>query len=162
MLYAKTKDLVAYILVGVPGSGKSTWVEKHKTPGTIICSTDNYIESYAKEVNKTYSDVFAEYIAVATSRMLDDLVYAKEYDFNVIWDQSNVSVKTRAKKIKMLPQYKKIAVVFSIPEKEEHIRRLESRPGKDISYHAVARMIKQFVVPTIEEGFDEIIFTNNC
>ncbi len=42
---------IAYVLVGFPGSGKSTWAKNHpqKLP---IASTDSYIEDCAAEKNK--------------------------------------------------------------------------------------------------------------
>lgn len=55
----------SYILVGIPASGKSTWVKSFK--GTaIILSTDNYIEAFAQVQGKTYSEVFDSTIKEAT------------------------------------------------------------------------------------------------
>lgn len=147
----------AYILVGVPGSGKSTWVEKNKNFNTMIASTDNYIEQHAQEQKKTYSDVFAEYIQIATCNMVEDVKYARKNDFDIIWDQTNTSVKARAKKLKMLPNYKKIAVVFKTPDQTELARRLANRPGKHIPESVMVSMINSYVEPSVAEGFDEVI-----
>ena len=37
-----------YMLIGVPATGKSTWVEKHKGDALVI-SSDDLIEAYAAE-----------------------------------------------------------------------------------------------------------------
>ncbi len=150
-------NLVAYILCGVPGSGKSTWASQKLNNDTVYCSSDEYIEKYAKEKNKTYSEVFAEYIQISVSKMIDDVHYADEHHMNIIWDQTNTSTKARAKKLKMIPTYRKVAVVFPTPEKDELKRRLESRPGKHIPDNVIKQMIEGFSMPTQEEGFDEII-----
>ena len=48
-----------YVLVGVPGSGKSTWVANQQwTEDCARVSTDEYVEMYAQSVGKTYTEVF--------------------------------------------------------------------------------------------------------
>lgn len=148
----------AYILVGVPASGKSTWTEKQHDMNTIVISTDHYIEQMSQGVGKTYSEVFDECIKHATSNMLEDVKYAVEHGFNIIWDQTNTTIKARARKLKMLTGYTKIAVVFKTPDHEELQRRLNSRPGKHIPQAIVNSMIESFVVPTREEGFNEVVY----
>jgi gluconate kinase len=56
----------------------------------------------------------------------------------------------------MLPDYYAIAVVFRCPDLDELMRRLNSRPGKIIPLDVVESIIKNFEVPTEEEGFKEI------
>ena len=76
----------------------------------------------------------------------------------MIWDQTNVSKKSRAPKLAMVPDhYEKIAVVFATPDDEELQRRLGSRPGKSIPAHIVMGMASSLQQPTYDEGFDDII-----
>ena len=50
---------ILYMLVGLPGSGKTTWLANQKDiHNYIILSTDKYIEMTAKCLDKTYNDVF--------------------------------------------------------------------------------------------------------
>lgn len=146
------------ILTGVPASGKSTFVSQYKEshPDTVICSTDNYIEEYATEQNKTYSEVFAEYIPIAVSKMMDDIHYAKRNNLDVIFDQTNLTVKSRKKKLKLFPNYIKVAVVFPIPDENELYRRLKNRPGKNIPENVMQSMIRNYSMPSKEEGFEFI------
>ena len=45
-----------YQLIGVPGSGKSTWADAQSWALTCArVSTDKWVEIYAREVGKTYS-----------------------------------------------------------------------------------------------------------
>lgn len=148
----------AKILVGVPASGKTTWTQANMNENTILISTDGHIDAYAKSVGKTYSEVFDEYINEATSHMMDDLRYAIANGFDIIWDQTNINAKSRKKKLKFLNDYEKIAIVFEIPEDKELNRRLTSRAGKFIPYSAMQSMISNFTVPTLEEGFNKIVF----
>ena len=146
-----------YVLVGVPGAGKSTWVKNQKwAKDCAYISTDQHVEAYAKAQNKTYSEVFEEYMPTAVQRMVDDVYDAEACSADIIWDQTSTTVSTRGKKIRMLPDYYKIAVVFKTPDREELERRLAGRPGKNIPAEVLDRMIENWEEVTLEEGFDEI------
>jgi predicted kinase len=119
-------------------------------------STDHYVEEYAKEQGKTYSEVFTEYMPRAIDLMADEIVEAREAARDIIWDQTSTTVKSRARKFNMLPDYEHVAVVFRTPEHTELMRRLMSRPGKEIPDHVIASMIASWEEPTEEEGFKEI------
>lgn len=155
------KQPVAYVLVGLPGSGKSTWIRSVNAAGEyVVISSDDKIDAHAKENGKTYSDVFDSYIKQATSAMNADFKEAVANNKNIIWDQTNMSSKKRKGILQQLPKnYKKIAVVFQIAD-DELIRRLEKRSkdeGKTIPMGIVYSMAKSFEMPTTAEGFNEII-----
>lgn len=146
-----------YQLIGVPGSGKSTWVANQDWAATCAyVSTDKWVEIYAKEVGLTYNDVFKDFMPSAVDLMTKEVVAAREMGRDIIWDQTSVSVKSRLKKFNMLPDYDHIAVVFKTPEADELARRLASRAGKAIPDHVMRSMIENFDFPTEEEGFKEI------
>jgi predicted kinase len=155
----------AYILVGVPGSGKSTWVENMIRSDSMkycsVISTDYYVEQYAESLGKTYSEVFEEYMPKAVEKMVEDVKFARDCDFNIIWDQTSTTVASRAKKFRMLPDYRHIAVVFKTPSSAELQRRLLNRPGKNIPDHVLKGMIDGFVFPTKQEGYDQIWIVEN-
>ena len=146
-----------YQLVGVPGSGKSTWIDTQDW--ALSCakvSTDKWVEIYAKEVGRTYSEVFVDFMPTAVDLMAKEVIAAREMGRDIIWDQTSTTVKSRARKFNMLPDYEHIAVVFRTPEHKELFRRLWSRPGKDIPEHVIASMISSWEEPTLDEGFTEI------
>jgi predicted kinase len=151
-----------YVLVGVPAAGKSTWIKNQVWAKDIpVVSTDRFVEAYAKEQGKTYSEVFKEYMPIAVKLMANQALICQANNLDVIWDQTSTTVATRAKKIRMLPKYYKIAVVFKTPPTAELERRLASRPGKEIPWEIVSSMAQQLEAepPTKEEGFDEIWYT---
>lgn len=146
-----------YQLVGVPGSGKSTWIKEQDW--TVTCaniSTDKWVEIYAKEVGLTYSEVFEAFMPTAVELMAKEVVAARELGRDIIWDQTSTTVKSRAKKFHMLPDYEHIAVVFKTPDAAELARRLSTRPGKNIPDSVMKSMIYSFEMPTEEEGFTQI------
>ena len=146
-----------YQMIGVPGSGKSTWIKSQDWAlGLTVVSTDSFVEDYASTQGKTYSEVFDDYMPTAVDLMSKVVVHAREHGHDIIWDQTSTTVKSRARKFRMLPDYEHIAVVFKTPEKEELARRLAGRPGKNIPAHVMRSMIDHFEMPTEEEGFREI------
>ena len=146
-----------YQLIGVPASGKSTWTKSQQwILGMEYVSTDHHVEVYAKEQGKTYSEVFTDYMPQAVELMAQEVRDAREAGRDIVWDQTSTTIKSRARKFNMLPDYYHIAVVFPTPDHKELMRRLMSRPGKEIPDHVIASMIASWEEPTEEEGFKEI------
>jgi predicted kinase len=146
-----------YQLIGVPGSGKSTWVDNQDWALTCArVSTDKWVEIYAKEVGRTYSEVFTDFMPTAVDLMAKEVVIAREMNRDIIWDQTSTTVASRLKKFKMLPDYEHIAVVFKTPGTDELKSRLKNRPGKVIPKRVIETMIEFWEEPTEEEGFTQI------
>lgn len=148
-----------YMLVGVPGSGKSTWIAENFSDltGHYVASTDRLIEIYASMRQATYDDMFQDSIDYANKAMMTHVKDVIMYGYNIIWDQTNLNKKSRARKLAAVPNtYRKIGIFFPTPETGELYRRLGSRPGKTIPEFAIQQMINSLQQPTIEEGFDEV------
>jgi predicted kinase len=146
-----------YMLIGVPASGKSTWRKENAGHAEII-STDDIIDHRAASMGLTYNDVFKDTIKEATRLANDHAYKAFRMNKDVIWDQTNLTAKSRKPKLAYVPNdWEKIAVVFLTPEDAEWQRRLASRPGKSIPQHILMGMRDSIVMPTEEEGFHEII-----
>ena len=153
-----------YQLVGVPGSGKSTWYHNQSWLGKDkknhkYVSTDQHVEEYAQYQGKTYSEVFADYMPTAVKQMCTTVNIASALQMDIVWDQTSTTVASRLRKFNMLTDYEHIAVVFRTPEHKELMRRLMSRPGKEIPDHVIASMIASWDEPELEEGFVEIWYT---
>jgi len=147
-----------YMLIGIPGSGKSTWLSKQNLTNSVVVSTDNYIESYAKNKGLTYNDVFKSQIKNATTKMNLDAKHAFDAGKDVYWDQTNLTPKSRANKLEKVPEgYKKVAIIFPIPDDKELKRRLTKRPGKKIPDFVMKNMINNFIAPSYDEDFDELV-----
>jgi predicted kinase len=153
----ETKQPRVYVLIGVPGSGKSTWVQNQAwAQDCVYVSTDTWVELEAKRQGRTYSEVFEEYMPKAVNIMSAQVIDARDQGRDIIWDQTSTTITSRRRKFNMLPDYEHIAVVFRCPDVDDLTRRLLSRPGKLIPVDVLHDMIKNFEVPTEEEGFKEI------
>jgi predicted kinase len=146
-----------YQLIGVPAAGKSTWIKDQIWAlGLTVISTDAFVEDYARECGSTYSEVFEDYMPRAVELMANQVVFAREHGHTILWDQTSTTVKSRARKFNMLPDYEHIAVVFRTPNLDVLKERLANRPGKDVPWPVVQGMIDNWEEPTLEEGFKEI------
>jgi hypothetical protein len=88
--------------------------------------------------------------------MAKEVVGARLVGRDVLWDQTSTTVKSRARKFNMLPDYYHIAVVFTTPAIPVLKERLASRIDQPIPWEVVQGMIDNFEMPTDEEGFKEI------
>lgn len=155
----------ATVLVGLPASGKSTRVIE-MNPHAFIYSTDRYIENVASSTLRNYDEVFNDVIKQATENMNILLQSAIHDGKDIIFDQTNLSIKKRSKIINRMKQvgYSVECECFLPPETVEDIaewnRRLHSRPGKTIDEGIIANMVKTYTIPTIEEGFDSLVYWN--
>ena len=150
-----------YILVGVPAAGKSTWIKSQNFDWsrTVVASTDDYVDAEALRQGRTYSEIFKDTMPDAVAYMAKTVVDAVKEGRDIIWDQTSVTVPSRAKKFRMLPSsYDVIAVVFKTPDEAELARRLKSRPGKEIPKYVIESMRANWQEPTKAEGFDQVVY----
>lgn len=148
---------VLYMLIGVPASGKSTWVKQNRR-GAVVASSDDYIEKQAERLGSTYNDVFNDYVKDANRHAQETAKRAFADNMDVIWDQTNLTKNSRKSKLAMAPKgYEKIAVYFPTPAPEIHKKRLAGRPGKQIPDFVLNSMTKTLEPPSKDEGFDDII-----
>jgi predicted kinase len=145
------------MLVGVPTAGKSTFSNDPKYKDYIRISSDDILQEVAKERQQSYNTVFKGNIRFAQIAMMKVLRKAIEDGKSIIWDQTNLTRKQRREKLKHIPDtYKKTAVYFVV-SLETALKRNTQRPGKVIPPEILERMIKEYELPTNEEGFSQVI-----
>lgn len=150
------------VMVGLPGSGKSTEAKKLKDLYSIsfdkveIFSSDTYREKILGNENDQSDNqkVF--------DTLYRDMKAFLESDSNVlaIFDATNVTVKSRKKIFEILPKDKKIEVVAQVVNTPyatciDWDNKRDRKVGKDV----VTKFYKQYQHPQKFEGFDYIFFT---
>jgi aprataxin len=153
------------ILIGPPGSGKSTWREKFLSSTTgewVTASTDDLVEQWAAERGLTYDEAhgkapwgqFNKTFKLAWQSALKD-------GKNVIIDRTSMSVKNRKEYFKDLPEGVEVEAVVFVVDDVELKRRLKARgeaTGKTIPPMVLGSMQKRYQSPTTEEGFAKITY----
>lgn len=156
----------AYILIGLPACGKSTWTEQRVAAGQhyAIVSSDAYIEAMAHAEQTTYSAVFDMYVGQADHYAQSVFDVAIEEKLNIIVDRTNVGKKSRKRWLETLRKngYHVTAVVFRSPMNIEDLEpRLDSRVGKDIPWGVIKTMAAGLCWPTYDEGFDNVMIIDS-
>lgn len=149
------------MLIGVPTSGKSSYVnsllENDYWKSSTILSTDNYIENAAKVKGVSYDEMFADAIGPAHSYLNHQLTEAISKQNPIIWDQTNLTITTRKKKMNRIPTWwRRVAVYFEISF-DDALMRNQFRQGKMIPANILKKMFEDYQHPLYEEGFDKII-----
>jgi predicted kinase len=147
------------MLVGVPGTGKSTWCDQMDDGSWEFVSTDSFLEYRAEVEDISYSDSLNKYMKQAEETMYLDLQdYVKE-GLDIIWDQTNLTKESRARKLSLIPSsYEKECIVFTIPENHREI--VEGRVTKSIPWKVIKGMRSRFQYPAHDEGFTKITHVN--
>jgi predicted kinase len=142
------------MMVGLPGTGKSTFCNQLNIDQEFtVISSDDIMEMIGKKYHFTYNELFSNNTYSFSEKMMFNIArLAVERNDRIIWDQTNLTVKSRANKLATIPKhYIKHAVVFNIPDDWE--TRLD-RPGKTIPTNVLETMKQSFQMPTEAEGFD--------
>lgn len=136
------------MLIGIPGSGKSTYAKKKIDEGCIVVSSDAIRkELYGSEDDQNHNgEVFNEVFHRTKKSILKNKI--------TIIDATNLSRKRRINLLKQLPHCEKRATVFAVPF-EICCERNSSRE-RVVPQHAMERMYRSFQPPHYAEGFDEI------
>jgi predicted kinase len=151
---------VLVVMIGLPGSGKSTFIRNNFSGYTIV-SSDDIIERRAQEEGKTYNEVFQKYIGMASGQMKQEFRQAVENNEDIVWDQTNLTKKKRRGILNQIPDhYYKVAVSVD-PSDEVRYSRAAGREGKTIPDHVIQSMEKSYQAPSKDEGFDKIVVVND-
>ena len=164
------------VMVGLPGSGKSTWRDKFlasEDKEFVVISSDDEIEDQVRQYNDelkdknitgqdlNYTSGFKQFIGKATGITKQKFREAVNSDKNIIWDQTNLSAKKRRGILQQVPdQYYKVAVVFEVTDDElmNRLRNREKETGKSIPADVVKSMARSYEPPSKSEGFDVVKF----
>lgn len=143
-----------YMLIGLPGSGKSKIAHQLMDVDTIILSSD----AIRKEI---YSD---ETIQDNPTKVFEEMrrrtITAIKSGKNVIYDATNISRKRRKHLLSSInvPCYKLACVVWA--KYETCLIRDRSR-NRSVGETVIKRMLINFQPPYYDEGWDDIIFELN-
>ena len=137
-------------LVGLPGSGKSTYANKLKEKGYKVFSSDSIREElYGDEnIQGDGNKVFN----ILHKRISENL----KNDVNCIYDSTGISSKRRMSFLNSISHIKcvKTCILFATPY--EICLERNSRRDRKVSEDVIKRMYMNFWCPQYFEGWDDI------
>lgn len=154
------KQKRVFLLSGIPGSGKSTWVRKNLTPTSEWISRDRVRFAIVSEDEEYFShedEVFDTFISYINQMIHDpnkDTIYIDATHLNKAsrWKTLN---KLHLNKVTELN-----SVCFTTPL-DICQERNAKRTGRElVPSNVIDKMFTSFTIPTPEEDFDHVYLIN--
>ena len=156
----------AYIMVGLPCSGKSTWISQCAKyyekdieimgNGAAVLSTDANLEAEAASLGKTYSEHFSSEAFAAAQKKFDaQCIDAMANHKMIFWDQTNLTKKKRKMIVEKLTAngYDIIIAMEFNTDIAVILERNKNRTGKTIPVNVIMSMQNQKQPVSRSEGF---------
>ena len=146
------------ILVGIPGSGKTTWLLENTKATEYIISPDRFLE---ENYDYQWTPARASEAWAVSYQSFAGFLRHKQ---DVIWDATFLQPIDRSAILHIANgfDYKTVAVVLLTPL-DLCLERNRKRPRQPVPDDKIIAMQSRMIIPTKEEGFDEIriVPTNN-
>lgn len=141
-----------YVLVGLPGSGKSYYAKNTLADAVTVSSDEIRGCLFGDEaIQGDVKQVFA-YMDDATRRCLED-------GRNVVYDATSLTSKLRSEIISKYSKIANIIGVFLNTSVEECLDRNAKR-GRVVSSCVIEKMSRILEPPVLTEGFNEVVIVN--
>lgn len=142
-----------YLMCGIPGSGKSTWLKNHVSDGVVV-SRDAIRFSMVKEDEEYFSkenEVFAEFVI----QINENLSAGKD----VFADATHLNPASRNKLLNQVSGYDEVHAIVMLKTCNTALKQNENRVGTRayVPRSVIRRMANQLQVPRLEEGFKSVI-----
>ncbi len=141
-----------YIAVGLPGSGKTTWIEKY--PNIYWHSSDEVRERILGNVNEQ------RFNKVVFYHLHEEIRADLKLGRDCYYDATNLTPELRRDIIrKFKPHANKIIAIY-FNESIEVCKERNSNRERKVPEDVIDKMANKLQPPELKEGFDEIFYQN--
>lgn len=147
-----------YLMVGIPGSGKSTFIKEHMNKNFVRVSRDEIRFSLLSENDNYFSKEF-EVLKIFYKTINKNLAEGK----TVVVDQTSLNPEARRKLLNQIKEnYNKLFAIYMDTPLETCIKRNNKREGREcVPVYAIKNMYKKLKPPSLNEGFYRIYTYSN-
>lgn len=158
------------LLIGLPGSGKSTYIDKNANQfiGYTVISDEKIIRERGQDNFFTLDYVFNNEDEVRKIHQIrdDQLRLAIDRGDDIVIDAIHNDHLKRSKilaltKASQKYNYKSTAIVINPPEEHEHVDRLLQRALRDRRYNDVTEVHFRSIAPIKTGEFDHTVYVND-
>ena len=150
------KRKVAFVMSGIPSSGKSTWVRQHMDPEVDVhISRDeirfallNAEDEYFKAEDKVKQFFYKQIEEYTSNGFTDGYIFIDATHLS-LWSRKQVRAH-------IAEGVYTVAIDFDVDIKTALERNAQRSGRAVVPENVIYRMYGQHVVPTLGEGFDEI------
>lgn len=136
------------MIIGIPGSGKTTFCKKFFKDVVYLSSDDMRIAMFGFEDQTHNGDVF--------SRMKAETLEALKHGRDVVYDATNLSEKRRKDIINASKKYGEVNAYILCTPISSLLERNMTRGERTLPWGKLEQMIKTIQCPMYYEGFDNI------
>ena len=153
----KVMNNTLYVLVGISGAGKSTFVDNFlKThPNTIVYSSDKLRAVLGKD--ESDQSVSGQVFSTIFYNLDRDLSANKD----VLVDATSLTVRDRKKYVDIAKKHNAKIIAYVLERDKKTIlsnqKARYASGGRFVPEDIVDKMFLKYKRPTVEEGFDEVI-----
>lgn len=139
-----------YMMVGLPGSGKTTFAYNIEKEAVVISSDIIRKELWGSEEKQGDNKIVFEELE---KRVMENLAADK----SVVYDATNIKAKKRKDflyRLRKIPNVNTVCMLMSVPY-EQCLERNNER-GRVVPEEVIEKMYMNFEVPQIREGWNQI------
>jgi predicted kinase len=150
LINEKTVTNTLHLMVGIPGSGKSTYIKSKLADKILICPDD-----IREELTGDASDQSQN--ALVWDTAYKRLHQALQNGKDVVFDATMVDKRSRKQPIKVARKYGVAVHAVAFPIDVSVAIDRQNKRDRKVSVDVIQRFADRFVLPSKSEGFETIV-----
>ena len=145
---------VLYVMVGPPGSGKTSYIRKYLPEALRISLDDLRLMLSGRPFDFRYERIVAE---VGEELMRVSLSRLREWRRDCVYDATNVTREVRLRSLAIAQEFDLPAVAIFADTPIEIALARNRRRRRKVPEDVIERFYRQLQPPSLDEGFEEVV-----